>query len=84
MEVETEGGEQQGSASQSPVAIDEDTQTDLAASDIDGLCQQQHHSQEFSAKLQYNVFVVDSAVADGSRLSFYTGLPGHLVDAVAE
>ena len=40
MEVETAGGEQQGIASKSPVATDKDTQTDLVAWDVEGLCQQ--------------------------------------------
>ena len=39
MEVETEGGEQQGMASQSSAAVEKHVQTDLAARDIECLCQ---------------------------------------------
>ena len=35
-------------------------------------------------KLKCHVFDVDSAALDETRLSFYTGLPGNIVDALAE
>ena len=84
MEVETEGGEQQGMASQSSAAVEKHVQTDLAARDIECLCQQCLDTQVLSEKLKYHVFDVDSAASDETRLSFYTGLPGDIVDALAE
>ena len=50
-------------------------QADLAATDIDSLCQQCLDTQELMAKLKYHVFDIDSAVSDESSLSFYNGVP---------
>ena len=80
MEVESEGGEQQGMASQSCATVERHVQTDLAARDIECLCQQCLDTQVLSEKLKYHVFDVDSAASDETRLSFYTGLPGDIVD----
>ena len=52
MEVETEGGEQKGIASQS---IEKDVQTDVAGSDIDSLCLARFDAQELTANFKYHV-----------------------------
>ena len=80
IEVESKGGEQQGMVSQSCATVERHVQTDLAARDIECLCQQSLDTQVLSEKLKYHVFDVDSAASDETRLSFYTGLPGDIVD----
>ena len=65
-------------------AIAKHVQTDLAARDIECLCQQCLGTQVLSKKLKYFVFDLDSAVSNETRLSFYTGLTGHIADALAE
>lgn len=81
-----EEGEQPGIASQSAAltAVETCVQTDLNASDIERLCHQGQDMQSIRERLQYLVFDMDSAVSDESRLSFYTGLPGTVLDALAQ
>lgn len=84
--MEIEGGEQQGIASQSAalVAVEACVQTDLDSSDIERMCRQEMDRLSLSERLQYHVFDMDSAASDEARLSFYTGLPGSVVDALAQ
>ena len=81
MDVETEGGEQEGIASQS---VEKDVQTDVAGSDIDSLCHARLDAQDLTANVKYQVFDIERADADEARVSFYTGLPGHIVDTLAD
>ncbi len=55
MEVETEGGEQEGIASVSQ-SVEKDVQTDVAGSDIDSLCHARLDAQDLTANLKYQVF----------------------------
>ena len=55
MEVEAEGGEQEGIASVSQ-SVENDVQTGVAGSDIDSLCHARLDAQDLTANLKYQVF----------------------------
>ena len=74
--------EQEGIASVSQ-SVEKDVQTDVAGSDIDSLCHARLNAQDLTANLKYHVFDIERADADEARVSFYTGLPGHIVDTLA-
>ena len=42
------------------------------------------NAQDLTANLKYQVFDIERADADEARVSFYTGLPGHIVDTLAD
>ena len=67
MEVGTEGGEQEGIASQS---VEKDVRTDVAGSDIDNLRHVCLDAQDHTANLKYHVFDKERVDPDETRVSF--------------
>ena len=67
MKVGTEGGEQEGIASQS---VEKDVRTDVAGSDIDNLCHACLDALDHPANLKYHVFDKERADPDETRVSF--------------
>ncbi len=55
MEVETEGGEQEGIASVSQ-SVEKDVQTDVDGNDIDSLCHARLDAQDLTANLKVPSF----------------------------
>ena len=56
----------------------------IAGSDTDSLCHARLDAQELTVNSKYQVFDIERADADEARVSFYTGLHGHIVDTLAD